>query len=241
MKNYVILPIILAVALSVVHCSEKKVAEDSEASTVHGQSGQHNQSAQGDDNQQSHATATLADSGRTNRIAVSKGSLKNASVVVPPGALAVDTSVTAKQGKQPKEFKVKKSKKASAPMVIEAKRGDVEKTVSGSPMKIAIPIKKSGFSLFASQAKHPNLAALHIDGQGHLTIWRRHKLAVVNNVAIFKSKKFGTYQLVFLGSGGAEDFTETEEDPPEEKDNEDKEDRNNGSNDDNDDKDDGDD
>lgn len=170
--------------------------------------------APGAAHQEPAVTTTLNDPASETIVKVADGSLKDASVAIPAGSLAVGTKVSLEEGNAPSEFAISDSSVASKPLVVSAAKSAEAVPQTQQAMTIVIPITATQLALTASYA---NLAALLITTDGKLVIWRRDKIAVLGSNAVFKSKKFGTYQLVLLGGQRGDDFADTEEQAPDEK------------------------
>lgn len=160
------------------------------------------------------ATTTLTDTSIDNSMTIEAGSLKNTTVDIPSGALAVGTAVDIRRGSTPEDFAISDSTAASSPLVVTASNGDNPLGESQSAMKIAIPLASTGLALMADTSK---LVALCKDVYGNLFIWGRDKIAVVDNKAIFQTKRFGTYQLRYVANADSTDFASTSESAPAEK------------------------
>lgn len=160
------------------------------------------------------ATTTLTDTSIDNSMTIEAGSLKNTTVDIPSGALAVGTAVDIRRGSAPEDFAISDSTAASSPLVVTATNGSNQLGESQAAMKIAIPLASTGLALMADTSK---LVALCKDVYGNLIIWGRDKIAVVDNKAIFQSKRFGTYQLRYIPDADSTDFARTSEEAPAEK------------------------
>lgn len=162
------------------------------------------------------ATATLTDSTVENSVGIEAGSLRDTTVTIPGGALAIGTSVTMHRGLAPDDFAISGSSAASSPLVFSAQQGGEEIGEADQPMKIAIPIASSSLALAEG---YDDLVVLLKDIYDNLVIWQRDKIAVVDQKAVFQTKKFGTYQLVRLGASApaSTDFASTDETAPPEK------------------------
>lgn len=160
------------------------------------------------------ASTTLTDTSGTNTMTIEAGSLKNTTIDIPSGALAVGTSVDVRRGTAPADFSISNSTAASSPLVVTASNDGSQLSESQGSMKIAIPVTATGLALMADTSK---LAALCKDVNGNLFIWGRDKIAVVDSKAIFQSKRFGTYQLRYVPDTSSTDFATTQEAAPEEK------------------------
>lgn len=160
------------------------------------------------------ATTTLTDSSSTSTMAIEAGSLKDTTIDIPGGALAIGTSVDVRRGTVPDDFAISESTAASSPLVVTASNGGNPLSEAQSSMKIAIPVTATGLALMADSSK---LSALCKDVNGNLFIWGRDKIALVDGKAIFQSKRFGTYQLRYIPDASSTDFASTEEEAPEEK------------------------
>lgn len=160
-------------------------------------------------------TATLTDTAGDNTMAIEAGSLKNTTISIPGGSLAVGTSLEVKRGTEPSDFAIDDSTAASSPLIIKASHGSGQLSEAQEAMKIAIPVTSTSLALAASE--HSNLAVLLKDVDDNLFIWPRAKIAVIENKAIFESKRFGVYQLRFLPNAENTDFAATEEQAPAEK------------------------
>lgn len=158
--------------------------------------------------------STIEDSAVENVFELEAGSLKDSSVTFPPGSLAAGSNISIKKGTAPSSFDIAESTAASSPLVIAVTNDSSALSGAQESMTLAIPISASNLALADPYAQ---LVALLEDTAGNLFIWRRAKIAVIKGKAIFTSRKFGTYQLVFLGSNQGEDFADTGEAAPKEK------------------------
>lgn len=160
------------------------------------------------------ATATLTDSSENNTMAIEAGSLRDTTIDIPSGALAVGTSLDVRRGSEPDDFAISASTAASSPLVISASDSSGQLSEANASMKIAIPVTSTGLSLAGDDSK---LSALCKDVNGNLFIWGRAKIAVVDGKAIFQSKRFGTYQLRYIPDASGTEFVNTAEEAPAEK------------------------
>lgn len=159
-------------------------------------------------------STTLEDSAVENTLQLEAGSLKDTKVTIPAGSLAIGTELSVKKGTAPDSFAIDNSTAASSPLVIQASDSSGELGQAQEAMTLAIPISGST-SLALAADPYATLAALLEDINGNLTIWKRAKIAIDQSKAVFKSRKFGTYQLVYLGADEPDDFVESSEVPPE--------------------------
>lgn len=159
-------------------------------------------------------STTLEDSAIENTLQLEAGSLKDTKVTIPAGSLAIGTELSVKKGTAPESFAIDNSTAASSPLVIKASDSSGELGQAQEAMTLSIPISGSA-SLALAADPYATLAALLEDMNGNLTIWKRAKIAIDQSKAVFKSRKFGTYQLVYLGADEPDDFVESSEVPPE--------------------------
>lgn len=155
--------------------------------------------------------STIAEN-ETASLEITEGDAKGTSVAVPPGALAVGSSINMSAIKTPTEFSLDSASSASSAISIEARSSDGSAITNlNTPMTISIPMSTS--SLFLADANDDNLCALLKTAANTFFVWKRSALTIdtANNKASFTSLNLGIFQLVYCGDETPEGFIDAED------------------------------
>ncbi len=144
------------------------------------------------------------------KLSIEAGAAKGTEVIIPPGALAVGSSVSVEATDTPSEFSALEDVgEASAAIEVAAIDPDGNPvTELSTPMTIQIPYGGET-SLLQVEESEDNLCALLKSDAGFF-LWRRSSLTIdsASKKASFKSKNLGVFQLVYCGTEELEGFAD---------------------------------
>lgn len=160
-------------------------------------------------------TATISETEDTS-LAISSGEAKGTSAVIPPGALAIGSTLSLEPIASPDEFDLAAIESAGAAIKIGASTSSGSQVSElSSPMTLSLPLGGTGLALssyFSLVDKKNENLCVFLSSSSKLIVWRSSSISIATEngiqVAKIKSLKLGIFQLVYCGTETLAGFEE---------------------------------